>query len=392
MSKVLTVLKILTGAILKPLSYLLNQDKDLWVIGSGKGFLFSDNSKFFFQYVHNYEQQVRIFWISQNKELVKELRSKGYRAEYNFSFRGLITVLKARVYIFSTLRSDILFYFPVKHKIIVNLFHAMPIKKIIYDYDGLDLPKTPVVSSLWNKLVVGFIWENIQINIATSKFFEEILKGAYRNENVISTGMPRCDIFFEKKDPEIIKVINPDNKFIITYLPTHRRFGKGNPNPVPFIENQMANRYFRNNNIQIVFKMHYNMASDNEMHLNENLIDVTNENVDTQELMKISDILISDYSSVIIDYLLLDRPQILYFYDDYKNKDTGLYIDVEKQENAPGKIAFNEDELFAEIKELFEGRDKFQKIRKDFKDKYFTYKDGNSSKRIVAEINDKINY
>ena len=391
MNKIFTILKILLGTFIRILTPLIRQHDDLWIIGSGKGILFSDNSKFFFQYVHLHEKKTRIVWISQNKKLVNELRFNGYEAEYNYSISGLLKIIKARVYIFSTLRSDVLFFFPIRKKIIVNLFHAMPIKKIIYDYDGYDLKKTPIVTDLWNKLVVGFVWENIQINIATSRFYEQILRGAYRNDRIISTGMPRCDLFFDKHVPEIVDTIHAKNMFVITYLPTHRGFGKGKPNPVPFLNNPAAKKYFKEKGIKFVFKMHYNMVSENVMNLKDHLIDVTNLNLDTQELLKISDILISDYSSCIIDFLLLDRPQILYFYDDYINQDTGLYIDVEKQENAPGKITFNEDELLQEIVNIYEGRDSFITIRHNFRDKYFKYKDGNSSKRIVNEINHLIN-
>ena len=71
--------------------------------------------------------------------------------------------------------------------------------------------------------------------------------------------------------------------------------------------------------------------------------------VNFQELLLISDILISDYSGAILDFALLRKPQISYVfdYDYYKNVDSGLYFDVEYY--SPGDIAYNYEELISKI-------------------------------------------
>ncbi len=116
------------------------------------------------------------------------------------------------------------------------------------------------------------------------------------------------------------------------------------------------------------------------------ILAISKSKIDTQELLYISDFLISDYSSCYIDYLLMNKPIILYFYDNYKNEDTGLYFDVEKAENAPGKTIFREKDLFESLKNWIGQGDDESDLRQKFLDLYFTHQDGDSSARIADDI------
>ena len=117
-------------------------------------------------------------------------------------------------------------------------------------------------------------------------------------------------------------------------------------------------------------------------------IDSTDEFIDVsdykneQELMLISDLLITDYSSIMIEFALLNKPIIFFTYDyeRYLTKDRGFYYDFES--NVPGDIVKTDDELIRLIKEgnyNTEKQDSFLKMQ-------FDYIDGNSSKRIVDFI------
>jgi CDP-glycerol glycerophosphotransferase (TagB/SpsB family) len=390
MRPIKTLLNLTLGVFIKFIGILVTPNKKIWIIGSGKGLLYNDNSKYFFEYVHNHIDDVEIYWVSLNKDLIDELQKKGFKAVHNYSWQGLKLVMQASVYIFSTVRTDIRYYFPSKRKRVVNLFHAMPIKKVIYDYDGTTLKKTPIISDLWNKFVAGFVWEDIDYNVATSPFFKKILQGAYRNKKVYSCGMPRTDIFFSKNPHISIYEEIPylKNKNIISYLPTHRAFGKGESNPIPFKNSESAKAFFNKHNTVFLYKGHYNMAvSENKAWDSDfPVLDISKFKIDTQELLYITDLLISDYSSCYIDYLLMNKPIILYFYDNYKNEDTGLYFDVEKAENAPGKTIFHENDLFNSLKKWIEKGDDESDLRQKFLDLYFTHQDGDSSARIANDI------
>ena len=72
---------------------------------------------------------------------------------------------------------------------------------------------------------------------------------------------------------------------------------------------------------------------------------------DEQKLLLLADILVADYSSIMVDYTILEKPAILFDYDleDYLYKERGFYFDYE--EMVPGKIVYNIDELIEAIKE-----------------------------------------
>lgn len=106
---------------------------------------------------------------------------------------------------------------------------------------------------------------------------------------------------------------------------------------------------------------------------------------DINDLYIISDILITDYSSVFFDYANLKRPMIFHMYDleHYRDKSNGFYFDLE--EELPGKITKTDDELLKEIKRIskeFKCDTKYMK----FNEKYNYLDDGQASKRIVEKI------
>ena len=103
-------------------------------------------------------------------------------------------------------------------------------------------------------------------------------------------------------------------------------------------------------------------------------VDLTAKDFDPQELLFISDLLITDYSSCYIDYLLLKRPVIFYFYDSYETEDNELYFTP--QDHKVGDVCYSEEELLGSI----------QNPRYFDSDLYHKYTDSNSSERIFKRI------
>lgn len=389
MGKVSSLLKIIFGVIIKLLTRVLDTKENLWVIGSGKGHLFNENSMYFYLEVLKSYPEIKIVWITKNRSLVTKLKSRGLPVLYNYSIIGVWTIMKSRWYLFSTVRNDIDFYFPGRQKNIVNLFHGMPIKKIIYDYDGKDLKPTFLITKLINKFVAGFMWEDVTFHICTSSFFAEYLMSAYRatRDQILICGLPRNDVLISGKGKEaFLEKYQLTNKYIISYLPTHRKFGNSESSPILFINNAVAQRYFEANNIVFIYKAHYNESPNFDLKSNIPLRDFSQESIDTQILLSASDILISDYSSCIVDYLLMDKPYIGYFYDDYQTEDTGLYFDIETEAFSPGLRTFNEAELLESIKEIFTTGDPYSEQRQKWKSKYHHFKDGNSAVRLIDHL------
>ena len=115
--------------------------------------------------------------------------------------------------------------------------------------------------------------------------------------------------------------------------------------------------------------------------LNELLPD---ENVDINELYVMSDLLITDYSSVFFDYAILNRPILFYMYDleEYRDELRGFYLDINKE--LPGKITIDEDELLSVIKN--ENYKEYDEKLKEFRKTYNDLEDGKASQRVINNL------
>jgi CDP-glycerol glycerophosphotransferase len=161
-------------------------------------------------------------------------------------------------------------------------------------------------------------------------------------------------------------------------------YGKGDVSPIPFLGNKDVEDWLRKNNVVIVVKQHPNMINKTHYHIGSDvIIDITKMDYDPQVIIFHSDVLISDYSSVWLDYLLLRRPIIHYLYDNFESEDIGLNIDMKK--DAPGVICKNEGDLFKVIMEIKNKYDQFRPSEETVR-KFFKYADGNSSERYYDAI------
>lgn len=217
-------------------------------------------------------------------------------------------------------------------------------------------------------------------------------------------GYPRLDFFYNSdinRYKEILKVLDIDNKKInFLWMPTFRQSVNKdlsedyikNETGLPFFDTkeklEYFNSYLRDNNSTCYLKLHHlqsELPIFQSFYSNIKLIrddDLYEKSLQLYEIIPLFDSLISDYSSITVDYLLLDKPiiYILNDYNEYKNS-RGIY-----PENAidymVGYHIFAEKELYAALKDILEGKDIYKSDRKKILPLFHKYQDGNSSKRI----------
>ena len=132
-----------------------------------------------------------------------------------------------------------------------------------------------------------------------------------------------------------------------------------------------------------MFRAHYFVANSFNFDKYKDFVyDVSNYS-DINDLYVISDLLITDYSSVFFDYSILKRPIIFYMYDldNYKSKLRDFYIDLHE---LPGEIVQKEEDLVKVIEKSnnFRYNDKYKK----FNNKFTYLEDGKATERVVSEI------
>lgn len=143
------------------------------------------------------------------------------------------------------------------------------------------------------------------------------------------------------------------------------------------------------NNAVLIEKNHNSGASNVKIYnsIDNKIFNIENHcDLDTQELLLISDVLITDYSSCYMDYLILNRPIIHFAYDykKYKENDQGFYYDL--NDVAAGQVIINIDSLFQSIKDNLQNYNLDENRRENIKNKMLEYEEENSCTTICKHV------
>ena len=171
-------------------------------------------------------------------------------------------------------------------------------------------------------------------------------------------GYPRCDHFFwsqenlicfiKEKEPETLDILNQIKKYkkIIIYLPTFRE--KADNDLRRIIDFDLLEKKLREKNYLLIVKQHPNIRLSKENNY-KNII-LLKSTMDVYLIIPFTDVLITDYSSVLFDYILLKKPIILFPYDkeNYLYEEKGFYFDYMKL-NIIGDIVDNFEDLIKKI-------------------------------------------
>lgn len=228
-------------------------------------------------------------------------------------------------------------------------------------------------------------------------------------EKTIITGYSRTDYFF-KKNIEVQKKIQQCWQFfqyskVVLWMPT---FKQSNIDTLSenYIHNETGlslfnhmndlkrfSAFLKNKNILLVLKLHPYQAElpvfqkhyDNILVLHNK--DLEAENLQLYQVIPYSDALITDYSSIATDYLLLEKP-IIFTLDDYEKyaASRGAFFPENAKDYMKGYHVYNVDDLEKALSDIVINKDIYKNEREKIFSEYHTYKDGNSARRILDAI------
>ncbi|MHA6486940.1 CDP-glycerol glycerophosphotransferase family protein [Bacillus cabrialesii] len=370
----------------------LPRKKKLIIFESYLGKQFSCNPRAIYEYLklHPEKYDFEMIW-SINKKYEDRFKEFGVKYSKRFSLDWLFKMATAQYWITNS-RMPLWLPKP-KGTIYIQTWHGTPLKKLANDMDEVHMPGTSTNRYKQNFLKEASKWDYL---ISPNRYSTEIFKQAFNfKKTIIESGYPRNDCLinldneeFKMKIKQTLKIKN--DKKVVLYAPTWRDndfYSKGNYKfSLKFDLSRLQKRFGKNT--VILFRMHYLINENFNFDKYDGFaVDVTNY-PDIRELYIISDILITDYSSVFFDFANLNKPMIFYTYDleKYKNDLRGFYFDFEKK--APGRIVTNENDLFKELDKQIKQPQTNENF-KIFKNNFCDIEDGNSSKRFVESILDK---
>ena len=354
------VINLLLISITYVLSYIIPKNKYIYIFWSSNWYSFSWNSKeIFLHYKKN--KKLKLFYISDDKNL-KKIIWKDFI--YRKSFKAYILLLRAKlIFLDSWIKHISILYALIWNFNIILLWHWDWFKKIEFE--------NPYFKKRQNLIWINLLknqYKNIKLWITWNNFNKKTLNKSFLTNKFKVTWLPRNNIFI--KNINTSKLYNIKNfnlkwyKKILLYTPTWRDSDKNNYfSPFSNIFYNKLNNFLAKNNYLMIFKPHY--LSKIKYNNKSNIL-ILPKNIDIQEIMNISDILITDYSSIFIDFLLTWKKIIFYTYDysKYINKDKDLYLSyndiIINESNAK-----NETDLLNIIKKI----DKISNIQ-SYKSKY----------------------
>ncbi len=365
--------------------------KDNWIVFESNPDL-SDNSYALYSFLcqNGYQNKYKIYWLIRDKKKINsnKLNSINYLLESK-SIKKLFILQLAKYIIYD--HTNIISIFKRKGQISVYLCHGTPIKGPKNDVKIGEYTRPDYIIGT-SKLACNW----------TCDFWSA-------PQNIgLPLGYPRNDYFFNLNHDIKEKIARHFHfdKFskVILWMPTFRQSCDSflsedylnNETGLPLInslEELIAlNEYLKEHILLLMLKLHPLQANlpafDNQY---SNLLIVRNkdlDNLDVQlyEFVATSDALITDYSSISVDYLLLNRPIIFTTpdYEQYKSSRGFIVDDV--MDYLPGPHVNTIEELRHAIKNIALNVDYYQKERIDATNLFHKFQDGNSSKRITETL------
>ncbi|MCM3311034.1 CDP-glycerol glycerophosphotransferase family protein [Psychrobacillus sp. MER TA 17] len=367
--------------------------KDIMVFNSFPDL--SDNSYAIFEYLIKNQQELNrvytfVYLFNDKKPSKKDYnyllergisieKLKNVRFEKKMSIKGLYYFCSAK-YVFSS--HGILEKINLKNQTRVNLWHGMPIKNIA-KLDGKAV----------NEIHVGDFF------ISTSSFYRDIMAKSFNVsiDKVNITGQPRNDYLFQAGERQKIKL-----RPFILWMPTYRKsrrgdirldgsYSEGDFFDADSVES--INYYLKENDLLLLLKLHPMDYAKYNIYKNQSNILFIDEDwlfkrsIQLYELIKESEALITDYSSVYVDYLLTKKPVAFIQPDlnDYINS-RGLVFNSSNDIFIGTKVSSSMELIgfFETVKHKVNLNEEAQEM---LSDKLNYYKDGHSSKRIIKDLN-----
>ena len=341
-------------------------------------------SEYRYVWVLNDPQKVRTFPQLEKANIVG-LRSKGYYEAY----------AQAK-YVITNSNLD---YGIMKRpgQVFLQTWHGTPLKKLRCDIEAQEGNALNSLEEIRSKNDLDVV--RYDYFIAPSAFAAEKFTSAFRlkplglEHIVVQTGYPRNDLLshvdeaFVREQKQRLGL--PEDKKVILYAPTfrdnqHNGAGYVYDLAIDFdrLQRELGGEYV------VLLRVHYFVARQFDFDQAKGFVYDVSSLDDITPLYAVSDLLITDYSSVFFDYANLQRPMIYYMYDRqaYADDIRGFYIDLEE---LPGPIVETEDELVQAIRSAQGRAQEYDEKYRAFRQKYNPLDDGNASRRVAELLFDE---
>lgn len=362
-----------------------NEKMAMFISFHGRGY--SDNPKAIYEEMLNDSRFVdfKFVWAVKKPSKVKFEHENTVVIRYR-SLKYFYYIGKSKYWIFNCRMPEYLT--KKKEQIYLQTWHGTPLKRLAHD---VIVPEDTTFfrsEMSFDEMTKAYDVDVAKYDymISPNSFTTEVFQTSFKinEERLIETGYPRNDVLsnateLDEKDIKE-KYEIPQDKKVVLYAPTWRDNSYvASGYTFELLVNFYKWREELGDEYVVIFKPHYLISNKFDLTELEGFVYSLPTTVDISELYLISDVLITDYSSVFFDFAILNRPVYFYMYDleEYKDELRGFYIDIHSE--IPGEVYTDEECMLRDIK-----AEKYDfSMLESFNKRFNNMEDGNASKRVI---------
>jgi CDP-glycerol glycerophosphotransferase len=362
--------KIIMSRFFRLIGLFVKTDPDLILFNSFGGRKYNDSPKIIFEYMirHELYKNLRFVWAFENPGDFDLPKAEKIKID---SWKYFITSLKAKYWV-SSVNIERGLKYKKKNTRYLNSWHGAGTKKIGNAVDGRN----------------DFDYSNVNVMLVQSNYEKGIFRKDFlvKDENFLLSGFPRGDELFHTSKNQIAEYKKnlgiPEEKKVILYAPTWRESkNKGLSYDLKPPINIEKWREKLQDDYVILFRTHAFTTKVLNLKFDDFIRDTSSYD-NLNHLLLISDILITDYSTIVFDYSILEKPFLCfgYDYDEYK-RERGFYIDLETE--YPCGVQSSENDILNLVQNM--NYPEQSKKVKQFKTKYIEA-GGNATELAVEKL------
>ncbi|MBP1924257.1 CDP-glycerol glycerophosphotransferase [Sedimentibacter acidaminivorans] len=354
------------------------EDKNI-VFKSFGGKSYSDNPKAISEELHRLNPELNIIWSFKDPQNKEKIVPQYIKCVKSNTFNELKTLATSKFWIDNFNKP--LFTYKSKDQVYIQTWHGdRAFKKILFDSTFAPSDYKLIETTICDVIITG------------SEFAEIMYKSAYRYMGeFLRVGSPRNDVLINVNQERVNRIknelgINEDDK-VILYAPTLRREAAKEKENQEIVDIDLLGVLNKLTSVTeskwiCLTRAHSAVSGLKGIPTNSNIIDVT-EYEDMADLLQITDLLITDYSSSATDFILTKKPTILYQsdYQEYIMNDRTFYYDLKE---TGFLITYNNEELYECINKVFSENTEIRNEK--IQEFYGVYEKGLASKKVAEYV------
>ena len=344
---------------------------------------YSDSPKYIYEALNKmYPGKYECVWAINGKHDIPY----GAKTIKRFSFQYAYYCAISKYLVFNVRQP--LWFRKREGQVFLETWHGTPLKRLVFDQEEVTSASPKYKEQFYKQRKE---WDYL---VSANPFSSKTFRSCFMYEGkMLEYGYPRNDILYASDKEERAKRLKeklgiPLDKKTILYAPTWRddeHYGKGEYKFTLALDLKKMKTMLEKDYVLLLRTHHYIADKIDTTGLGGFAYNLSTYD-DISEIYLITDICITDYSSVFFDFANLKRPILFYTYDieKYKNQLRGFYIDMNTE--VPGPLLYTSEEVIDAILHIDTIQKRYQKRYDEFYDRFCCFDDGHASENIVKEV------